>query len=149
MAFTWKMHIDAPPEAVFDALADMPHHGSWANKNAHLKVSEVSGGPPHLGSKYRSESVFIRKPATADLEIVAFDRPRRFAYSVVHHQPGKPDTHLTHTFTMTPQEAGTLLIRTSDGFGNPVKGFVFYPAIKADGKKSLTNLKAKLEGARP
>jgi uncharacterized protein YndB with AHSA1/START domain len=148
MPFTWKMQIDAPPEAVFDALADMPSHGAWANKNAHLKVSEVSGGQPQLGSKYRSESVFFGKPASADLEIVSFDRPRKFAYSVTHHQAGKPDVHLTHTFTMASQGGGTLLIRSTDGDGSPLKGFLFYPAIKADGKKSLTNLKAKLEGSR-
>ncbi len=147
MAFRWKMQINAPPEVVFDKLADMPNHGSWANKSAHLKVSEVSGGEPHLGSKYRSEAHFFKKPATADLEITAFDRPRKFAYSVEHHQEGKKDVHLTHTFSLAPQGGGTLLTRTTDGVGNPVLGVVFYPAIKSDGKTSLTNLKNQLEGA--
>ncbi len=146
MAFTWKMLINAPPEAVFDKLADMPNHGSWANKNAHLKVSEVSGGEPHLGSKYRSQAHFFKKPATADLEITSFDRPKKFAYSVVHHQEGKKDAHLTHTFTLAPQGGGTLLTRSTQGIGS-VSGVIFYPAIKSDGKKSLTNLKNQLEGA--
>ena len=149
MAFTWKMQIDAPPDAVFDTLTDMPNHGKWANHSAHLKVSEVSGGEPHLGSKYRSESVFFNKPATADLEIISFDRPKKFAYSVAHHQQNKKDVHLTHTFTLTPQGGGTLLTRTTDSDGSPLLGVIFYPAIKSDGKKSLTNLKNQVEASAP
>jgi uncharacterized protein YndB with AHSA1/START domain len=148
MAFRWKKQIDAPPEAVFDKLADMPSHGEWANKNASLKVSEVSGGAPHLGSKYRSESKFFGKPASADLEVIAFERPRKFAYSVSHHQQGKKDVHLTHTFILTSAGGGTQLERITDGDGSPVLGVIFYPAIKSDGNKSLNNLKAKLEGSR-
>ncbi len=102
-----------------------------------------------LGSKYRSEAVFFGKPATADLEVSAFDRPRTFAFSVSHHQQGKKDVHLTHTFTLTPEGRGTKLERVTDGDGSPILGVVFYPAIKADGKKSLGNLKARVEaGAR-
>jgi uncharacterized protein YndB with AHSA1/START domain len=144
---TLKIQIDAPPEAVFDQLADMPTHGEWANKNAKLIVHEVSGGAPALGSKYRSESVFVGKPASADLEIVAFDRPRTFAYSVTHHQQGKKDVHLTHTFSLVPSGSGTVLTKTSDSDANPVLGFLFSPAIKADGMKSLKNLKARVETA--
>ncbi len=32
MAYDWTLHIDAPPEKVFDILADVEHHGSWANR---------------------------------------------------------------------------------------------------------------------
>lgn len=145
MAFRWKKQIGAPPEAVFDKLADMPTHGEWANKNASLKVSEVSGGAPHLGSKYRSEAKFFGKPVSADLEIVGFERPRKFAYSVSHHQQGKKDVHMTHSFTLTPASGGTMLELVSDGDGSPITGVIFYPAIKADRNKSLNNLKAKLE----
>lgn len=147
MAFRWKTQIDAPPEAVFDALADMPNHGRWANSNAHLQVHEVSGGAPALGSKYRSEAKFFGKPATADLEVIAFDRPRRFAYSVSHHQAGKKDVHLTHTFVLTPSGGGTQLERITDGDGNPILGVIFYPAIKGDGGKSLGNLKSMVEAS--
>lgn len=118
MPFTWKLHIDAPPEVVFDALADVANHGAWANPNAKLQIHEVSGGPPALGSKYRSEQVFVGKPNTADIEITAFDRPRRFAYSVSQRKDGaQKDVHLTHTFTLTPEGGGTSLQRSTDGDG--------------------------------
>jgi uncharacterized protein YndB with AHSA1/START domain len=75
MAYHWTLHIDAPPERVFDILADVEHHPEWSNPSAKLEMTSVSGGPPSLGSKYRSEQVFAGKPQTADIEIVEFDRP--------------------------------------------------------------------------
>ena len=39
MAYEWTMHIDAPPEKVFDVLSDVANHGSWANPRAELKVA--------------------------------------------------------------------------------------------------------------
>ena len=148
MAYHWTIHIDAPPEAVFDTLADVANHGSWANPNAKLKVSAVSGGPPHVGSTYRSEQRFVGKPQTADIEIVEFDRPRRFAFQVAQRkQGGSTDVHFTHTFVLLPEGGGTKLQRTTDGDGNPVVGFLAAPAIKADGNKSLGNLKTKVETA--
>jgi uncharacterized protein YndB with AHSA1/START domain len=148
MGFRWTIQIDAPPEAVFDTVSDMARHGEWANEKAKLRVHEVSGGPAALGSTYRSEAMFLGKPAHADLEIVAFDRPRRFTYSVTHQQDGKKDVHLTHTFVLTPNGGGsTKLERITDGDGSPILGALFYPAIKADGRVQLRNLKARVESA--
>ena len=147
MAFSWTTHVDAPPKRVFDILAEMPQHGEWADPKAKLKVHEVSGGSPALGSKYRSDQMFFAKPTTADLEIVAFDRPGKFAYSVSQRAEGKKDVHLTHTFALTPSGGGTDVRRVTDGDGNPLMGLIFYPAIKGDGTKALKRLKARAEGA--
>ncbi len=147
MAFRWKAQVNAPPEAVFDVLADMPNHGSWADPKAKLTVHEVSGGSPAAGSKFRSDQIFFGKPNTADLEIVALERPRKFAYSVSQRAEGKKDVHLTHTFTLTPAGSGTTVERVTDGDGNPLLGLIFYPAIKADGSAQLKRLKAKVEGS--
>ncbi len=148
MAYRWTIHIDAPPEAVFDMLSDVGNHGAWANQSAKLNIVEVSGGPPALGSKYRSEQVFAGKPNSADIEITGFDRPRRFAFSITQRKQGSTkDVHYTHTFVLTPAGAGTDLERTTDGDGNPVVGFLATPAIKKDGNTSLGNLKRKVEAA--
>jgi uncharacterized protein YndB with AHSA1/START domain len=147
MAYHWTIQIGAPPDAVFDVLADVADHGEWANPNAKLKVSAVSDGPTGVGSSFRSEQVFVGKPQTADIEIVEFDRGRRFAFRISQRkQGGGKDVHFTHTFALTPDGGGTKLERTTDGDGNPIVGFLAAPAIKADGKKSLGNLKRKLEG---
>jgi uncharacterized protein YndB with AHSA1/START domain len=149
MAYHWTLHIDAPPEKVFDTLADVEHHPEWANPKAKLSMSSVSGGPPALGSKYRSEQVFAGKAQTADIEIVRFDRPSRFAFAIGQRRQGGSgkEVHYTHTFVLTPEDGGTKLQRTTDGDGNKLVGFLAKPAIMKDGRTSLGNLKARVEAS--
>ena len=149
MAYHWTLHIDAPPEKVFDTLADVEHHPEWANPSAKLTMSSVSGGPPALGSKYRSDQVFAGKAQTADIEIVQFDHPSRFAFAISQRKQsgsGK-EVHYTHTFVLTPEDGGTKLERTTDGDGNKLVGFLAKPAIMKDGRTSLGNLKARVEAS--
>ena len=149
MAYHWTLHIDAPPERVFDTLADVEHHPEWANSSAKLKMSSVSGGPPRMGSTFRSEQVFVGKPQTADIEIVEFDRPKRFAFAITQRKQGSTkDVRYRHTFVLTPEGGGTRLERTTASVGgNALLDFIVTPAVKADGKKSLANLKEKVEAS--
>jgi uncharacterized protein YndB with AHSA1/START domain len=149
MAYHWTLHIDAPPERVFDTLADVEHHPEWSNPSAKLRMTSVSGGPPSLGSKYRSEQVFAGKPQTADIEIVEFDRPRRFAFAITQRKQGSTkDVRYRHTFVLTPEGGGTGLERTTASVGgNALLDVVVTPAVKADGRKSLGNLKRKVEAS--
>ena len=110
MAYHWTIHIGAPPDGVFDVLSDVAHHGAWANPNAKLEVSAVSDGPTAVGSTFRSEQVFAGKPQTADIEVVEFDRPRRFAFRVSQRKKGGgKEVHFTHTFVLSPDGTGTKL----------------------------------------
>ena len=136
------------PEKVFDTLADVEHRPEWANENAKLTMSPVSGGPPALGATYRSQQVFAGKPQTADIEIVQFDRPSRFAFAISQRKEGGgKEVHYTHTFILWPEGRGTRLERTTDGGGNPVVGFLAKPAIMKDGRTSLGNLKSRVEAS--
>lgn len=150
MAYRWTMHIDAPPERVFDVLSDVARHGEWANPSAKLVVSPVSAGPPGLGSMYRSEQVFVGRSQVADIEIVEFERPRRFAYAVSQRRQGGggTDVHYRHTFVLSPDAGGTRLERTTDGDGNRLVGLLAKPAIMKDGRTSLGNLRAKVEATQ-
>lgn len=149
MAYHWTLHIDAPPEKVFDALADVEHHPEWANEKAKLTMSSLSGGAPALGGTYRSQQVFAGKPQTADIEIVQFDRPNRFAFAISQRKKGGggKEVHYRHTFVLSPEGGGTRLERTTDGDGNPVVGFLAKPAIMKDGRTSLGNLKSRVEAS--
>ena len=149
MAYHWTLHIDARPERVFDTLADVEHHPEWSNPSAKLNITSVSGGPPALGSKFRSEQVFAGKPQTADIEIVEFDRPGRFAFAITQRKQGSTkDVRYRHTFVLTPEGGGTRLERTTASVGgNALLDFVVTPAVKADGRKSLGNLKRKVEAS--
>lgn len=145
MALHFRIHVDAPPEAVFDYVSDMKRHPEWANPKAKLTIEEVSGGAPALGSKYRSSGLFVGKPTNADIEVSRFDRPRVFAYRLAQHFEGKKDTHYEQTYTLAPKDGGTDVDKGIWSDGNPVIGFIAYPAIRGDAMTALRNLKAKLE----
>ena len=147
MAFTFKIQIDAPPEAVFDYLSDMRRHPEWANPKAKMEMEEVSAGPPAKGATYRSRALFIGKPVSADLTVTEFDRPRRFTFSLVHHQEGKKDVSFEQSFRLAATNGGTVVEKVIGGGGNPVVGYLAYPAIRGDAMTSLRNLKARVESA--
>jgi uncharacterized protein YndB with AHSA1/START domain len=149
MALRFRIKADGvSPEQAFDYVSDISRHPEWANPSAKMRMDPVSGGAPHLGAKYRSEAVFVRKPVSADLEITKFERPRTFAYSVAHHQQGKKDVHYENTYTFTGADGGTLIEKSLSSDGNPMVFFIAYPAIRGDAMKSLRNLKATLERSR-
>lgn len=149
MAVHFRIQIDRTPEAVFDYLSDMKRHTEWANSKAKMMMEEVSGGAPALGSKYRSGGIFVGKATTADIEVTKFDRPRVFAYRLAQHLDGKEDTHFEHTYTLTAKDGGTHVEKATWSDGNPVVGFIAYPAIRGDAMTSLRNLKAKMEATAP
>jgi polyketide cyclase/dehydrase/lipid transport protein len=84
---------------------------------------------------------------TADIEIVEFDRPNRFAFAISRRRQGSggKEVHFRHTFVLSPEDGATRLERTTDGDGNPVVGFLAKPGIMKDGRTSLGNLKANAE----
>ena len=65
MAVRAKIQVEAPPQRVFDVLANFADHGTWANQKAGLKVTPVSDGPLAVGSTFRSEQTFAGKHAAA------------------------------------------------------------------------------------
>lgn len=145
MPFTFRIQINARPEDAFGYVSDMTRHPEWANPKASLKVEAVSGGAPMVGSKYRSEGLFLKKPVSADLTITEHEAPSRFGYAVLHHQAGKKDLQYHNTYVFRAKGNGTLVEKTTGGGPPAIIGFLVYPAIRADALKSLRNLKAKLE----
>jgi uncharacterized protein YndB with AHSA1/START domain len=142
---TFKIQVQAAPEAVFDYLADVSRHTEWANPKSSMKMEDVSGGAPGSGHKYRSAGVFTGKAVSADIEVTAFERPTHFAIRTSQHQEGKKDVWYENDYRLRSEGGGTLLEKRLTGGLNPVIFFIAYPAIRADAMTSLRNLKAKLE----
>ena len=138
-----KIQVAAPPERVFDVLADFPSHGSWANQKAGLEVKPVSGGPLAVGSTFHSEQRFAGKHAAADIKITKLSAPALLAFEA--HQGGKKPVTYTSTFTLTPSGDGTLVEREVEADPSGLLVAIAKPAIRADMMKALKNLKAKVE----
>ena len=147
MALTFKIRVQASPEAVFDDLADVTRHPEWANPKASMRMDDLSGGAPGPGHKYRSTGVFVGKQVSADIQVTAFERPTRFAIRSDQHQEGKKDVWYQNDYQLESADGGTLLRKTVTSNGNPVMLFIAYPAVRADAMTSLRNLKSRVESA--
>ena len=145
MATTFKIEVGAPPERVFDYLADVRNHPEWANPKAQMRAEQTAGDGPGQGAAYKTQAMFVNKPVSADIRVTAFERPRRFAIRSDQHQQGKKDVWYENDFTLTRSGSGTLISKRTTSNGNPVVGLIAYPAIRGDALTSLRNLKAKLE----
>ena len=144
MGIKAKIEVAAPPQQVFDVLADFADHGSWANQKAGLEVKPVSGGPLAVGSTFHSEQRFAGKHAAADIKVTKVSAPTTLAFEA--HQGGKKPVTYTSTFTLTPSAGGTLVERTLEPNPSGLMVTIAAPAIRADMMKALKNLKAKVEG---
>jgi uncharacterized protein YndB with AHSA1/START domain len=142
---TFKIQVQAAPEAVFDYLADVSRHTEWANPKSSMKMEDVSGGAPGGGHKYRSTGVFTGKAVSADIEVTAFERPTHFALRTDQHQEGKKDVWYENDYQLRSENGGTLVVKRLTGGLSPVIFFIAYPAIRNDAMTSLRNLKTRLE----
>ena len=139
--------IDAPPERVFERLADVTSHPSWANPKADMTMEQTSGDGPGPESSYRSSGVFVGKPVTADISVTAYEPPSRFAIRSDQHQEGKRDIWYVNEYTLTPEGGGTRLSKRVTSNGNPLVFFIAYPAVRSDQMTSLRNLKRAAESS--
>jgi uncharacterized protein YndB with AHSA1/START domain len=142
---TFKIQVQAPPETVFDYLADATRHGEWANPKSSMTMDDVSGGAPGAGHKYRSTAVFTGKPVSADLEVTAFERPRHFRIRLDQHQEGKKDVWYENDYQLSAANGGTEIVKQLTGGLSPMIFFIAAPAIRKDAMTSLRNLKARVE----
>jgi uncharacterized protein YndB with AHSA1/START domain len=141
----FTIHIDAPPQRVFDELSHVERHTSWANPKSKMTMEQTGGAGPGPTSTYRSSGVFTGKNVSADITVTAFDPPRRFAIRSNQHQEGKKDTWYQNDYTLTPEGGGTALTKHVTSSVSPVVLFLAGLAIKKDAMTSLRTLKAQVE----
>jgi len=143
----FSIAIDAPPERVFEHLADVPAHPTWANPKAKMSIEQTAGSGPGPNAAYHSSAVFVGKPVSADISVVAYERPERFAIRSDQHQEGKRDIWYVNDYTLTAEGGGTRLTKRVTSNGNPLPFYLAYPAVRADQMKSLRNLKRLAESS--
>ena len=142
---TFSIAIDAAPERVFELLADVPAHPTWANPKAKMSMEQTAGSGPGPEAAYRSSGVFVGKPVTADISVIAYEKPGRLAIRSDQHQDGKKDVWYVNDYTLTPEAEGTRLKKHVTSNGNPAIFYLAYPAVRADQMTSLRNLKRMAE----
>ena len=145
MGVTFSIAIDAPSERVFEILADVPNHPSWANPKAKMSMQQTAGAGPGPDATYRSEGIFVGKPVSADITVESFEPSHRFAIRSEQHQEGKKDIWYLNDYRLSPEGDGTKLTKHVTSNGNPLIFYLAYPGVRADQMTSLRNLKRKAE----
>jgi carbon monoxide dehydrogenase subunit G len=73
--YRYSIHLDAPPERVFDALTDPHRIPAW---HSGVEVEDVSG-PLGVGTTFTIVSSMLGRRQAFPRTVTVYDRPRRFA----------------------------------------------------------------------
>jgi len=101
-SFFVRAHSSAPPDAVFDVLADSTRWCEWAGPLIRRSSWELEGSPEAGGvgaiRRLGSSRIFSRE------QIVEYDRPRHLAYVILS---GQPVRQYRADVSLTPSGDGT------------------------------------------
>src|SRR6516162_7282903 len=113
--------IAAPPEIVFDLVADLPNYGRWLPDSSSFGGTvDVAPYPVRLGTTYPDAGP-IQKPG----KVTEFERPRHigFQHTVMIRSPIKTDVEARIRYTFDPAHGGTAVLRELD-LGIDLRGLV-------------------------
>jgi len=144
-AATFTISIEAPPEQVFPFVGDLLQHPDWATDQ--MKMEAISSGSTSVGSQYRSTTNFMRMTILAELHVVEYQPPTRFAFTV-NDRTGQ----YTNEFVLRSQPGRTLVERSisnqNTGFISKILTIILMPIlILPESKKALQQLKTRVEQA--
>jgi uncharacterized protein YndB with AHSA1/START domain len=148
----FSCRIAAPPEAVFDRVADLPHYGRWLpDSSAFGGTIDVTPYPVRLGTTYLDAGP-IQKPG----KVTEFDRPRRigFQHTVMIRSPIETDVEARIRYTLEPSAGGTAVLRELD-LVIDLRGLraLLRPALlwgfRRENLRTLACLRRSLENPRP
>ena len=101
-----SLEISRPPEEVFALLVDLDRLPDWQSS----AIEARSDGPLELGSIVHEKRRFLGRELADELEVVAFDPPRRLA---LRSQSGP--LRLTVDHELEPNGGGTRLTVIASG----------------------------------
>ena len=143
MVTTFSISIKASPEKVFPFVGDLLRHPEWATDK--MKMEIISLGSPKVGSKYRSTTNFKGMLIVADLQVIEYQPPCCFAFTV----NDKTGSYF-HKFVLYSQGDGTLLERITSSekkdWDSKFLTMILMPILIApESKQALRLLKARAE----
>ena len=139
-----QVTVQAPLQSTFDYVSDLTRHPEW---NGGLKIEAVSSNPINVGKEYVSHGeVAVQKARPNKVQVTEYEPPHKFGFVAKDPDFG----NVSHVFTFTEQNGGTLVTRTMTVSLKPIVAILFrffiYPLIGSPSmNKSLAMLKAKLE----
>lgn len=107
-----EIHVDAPPEVVFEVISQPEHIREWWHAETDLQSTPGATGELVWGDAGDPEAMVV--PIT----VVASEPPRLFTFRWTHPAGETPvdGNSLLVTFELVPSGSGTLLRLTETGF---------------------------------
>lgn len=103
-----SIYIKRSPQDVFDVITDPDKISLW--QNLAESVEWDSNGSPGVGSNLKIVARFLGRKIESQVQITAWDPPRRFSYKSVN---GPYPSEVTNT--LESQDEGTLLTNQGKG----------------------------------
>jgi uncharacterized protein YndB with AHSA1/START domain len=104
------VHVDAPPEVVFEVVSRPEHMREWWPDDA--RFEPVAGAPGELSWRDAETG----ETMTVEFTVVDVDPPSRFAFRWCFAAPGRRGDSLLVTFDLVPAGGGTRVRMTETGF---------------------------------
>ena len=138
--------IARPPGEVFALLTDPERVPLWLPEV--VRQERLTEGPTGVGTRLRETRRVMGREAQAELEVVAYEPPAR--YAVRTHQSG---AETTYTYTLRPEDGATRVrlvadVRAAAGWRR-LSALLLSAVLKRQDKEHLAKLKAAVERAEP
>lgn len=135
--------VRAPPQRVFDALADVASSPQWLKGVSEAAV--VTPGPAGVGTRFTQTRVTMGRPSKVDGTFVAYEPARKLVLDI--KRDGKPAGVVT--WSLAPEGAGTRVTAHID-FQLPGLMKLMTPMVKnvirKQNEEDVASLARKVEG---
>lgn len=138
-SFTYERQVAAPPEIVFDVLTD---HRRYAEMTSLRRAELEREGDPAPNGLGAIRVLTLVGPPMRE-EVIAYDRPKRFSYTVLS---GLPVRDHVGTVELTPSDGGTKIVYAVHTTPTlPVGGFAVVAGVKQGIKTLLAGVTKESE----
>ena len=140
-----EIHIDAPPERVFEVLADWRSYGEWVVGSRYIRGSDP--GFPAAGTRFHHQVGIGPLNLNDHTQVLEVDQPRKLILKAKARPLGTAVVDLE-----LKREAGGTRVYMREDPGDPLTAFVFMPLthllVRGRNAESLQRLK-RLAEERP
>lgn len=120
ITFTMSSRTTAPPEAVYDVLADVGGHLDWAGSRGHKKFRltgvQADAAPAQKGSEWTSTGIAPDGTFTDRSIVTDAARPSRFEFTTQAHvafrKGGEGDWTVLNRYDIEPDGTGSRVVYT-------------------------------------
>jgi uncharacterized protein YndB with AHSA1/START domain len=133
--------INAPPEKVFEYLADLTKHSEWATPGHHVMVERVSDGPTVVGSQFKSQAHQFGAQHDS-ITVTEVEPNQRLAYEVTTKQGEK----YRWGFQLSATNGATKVTRTMESVKTGLMTKMMMPMLVLMGPRLLNGDLERIKG---